>query len=403
MTRTSPLEPRHEEAEAAFLELRSPLEGDDAGVRLVETFGELHAEYAAIRRAAALLDQPMRAVVRATGADRLEFLGRMITQAVATLEPHQSASSFWLNRKGRIEADLRAIHRPDETLLETDCWAAPALAASLAEYVFTEDVAFEPLGERTHRLALHGPLAPALLERVGAHVAGPALGDLREGRNAGVTVAGSEIVVDRLDSTGEPGLEMIIPADRAADVYAALLEAMRSTAAPDADPERPGGGPRARAIGWHAYNMARLEAGTPLFRIDFGSTNLPHESGVLHERVDFRKGCYLGQEVVARMESLGRPKQALRRLSVEATIEDDSQQPVTGDPVFASDEPGADPVGAVTSSAIAPMLGGRIVCFAQVKWKHAEPGSIVAIGAGGSRLRARVEDTLKAWRRGSDD
>jgi folate-binding protein YgfZ len=399
MARTSPLESIHQQAEAAFLELQPPSGGGDESVRLVETYGELHAEYAAIRRAAALLDQPMRAVVEVEGEDRLDFLGRMITQNVAALPPFRSASSFWLSRKGRIDADLRVINLPDRTLLETDVWAAPAAVESLEQYIFTEDVRFTPVGERTHRLALHGPRAVPLLDAASQHAQGPALTELEEDNACVVRIDDHEVVVDRLDATGDVGLELILPVGAAEDVHRAIITAMQAEA-PE-EPDRPGAGPRARAIGWHAFNMARLEAGAPLFRIDFGPTNLPHETGVLHDRVDFRKGCYLGQEVVARMESLGHPKQTLRRLRVDATIENDAQQPVTGDPVFAADEPGASPIGAVTSSGISPMLGGAVICFAQVKWKHADPGGTLYIDAGGARLPAVVEESLASWTRAS--
>src|SRR6185436_21150893 len=87
----------------------------------------------------------------------------------------------------------------------------------------------------------------------------------------------------------------------------------------------------ARRIGWHAYNIARLEAGWPIFNIDFGPDSLPHETGVLNDRVSFKKGCYLGQEVVARMQSLGHPKQRLVGLkAVEETGADEDRVPEAG-------------------------------------------------------------------------
>ena len=110
------------------------------------------------------------------------------------------------------------------------------------------------------------------------------------------------VVAARRDQIGAPGLEIFCPLAEGESVAAALLE---SEAADDA------GRRRIRPIGWYAYNVARIEAGTPLFNVDFGATNLPHETGVLHDRVSFKKGCYPGQEIVARIESQGRPKQTL--------------------------------------------------------------------------------------------
>ncbi len=118
----------------------------------------------------------------------------------------------------------------------------------------------------------------------------------------------------RDDSAGEIGLELIVPASGARAVFELLLTAAHS---PD---EHQHGAPssddlvsrvRLRPAGWFAYNIARLEAGTPLYNIDFGPDSLPAETGLLHSRVSFTKGCYLGQEIVARMHARGHPKHTL--------------------------------------------------------------------------------------------
>ena len=99
----------------------------------------------------------------------------------------------------------------------------------------------------------------------------------------------------------------------------------------------------------HAFNVARIEAGSPLFLVDFGRQALPHETGLLARRVNFKKGCYLGQEVVARMESLGKPKQRLVALRMQQ-----DRLPVSGAEVHEARD-GGEAVGRVTSSAPAPM------------------------------------------------
>ena len=150
---------------------------------------------------------------------------------------------------------------------------------------------------------------------------------------------------------------------------------------------------RVRPIGWLAFNIARIEAGTPLFNIDFGPTNLPHESGILHDRVSFTKGCYLGQEIVARMESLGKPKQTLVGLKMQSDL-----LPVAGAQVF---ERGADDVmgqqiGIVTSSTLSPMLGAAPIAFAMLKTACAAAGAAVLVNAEGEQVKATVE-SLRFW------
>ena len=126
--------------------------------------------------------------------------------------------------------------------------------------------------------------------------------------------------------------------------------------------------------------------------MDFGSDSLPHESGILADRVSFRKGCYPGQEVVARMESLGKPKQRLVALRIA-----EDALPTAGSPVFERGPDGepANPVGTVTSSTLSPMLGAASVAFAMVKTAHSEPGTVLLVPAEGGRATATVQPALR--------
>ena len=363
-------------------------------IEVVQAFGPMPIEYAAIRRSCGLLDLPHRAVIEMTGEDRLDFLNRMVTQELRGLEPLHVRRSFWLNRKGRIDADLRVIELGDRTLLELDAHALTRTIQTLPAFVFTEDVTFRDATGKTHRLTLHGPGAAALLDTAAEPTDDRPAASLSQGEATTARIAGASIVVVRDDSAGEVGLELLVPIDAATRVFDRLLEAggWRWDAPENFDP----GAARARVqpIGWLAYNVARIEAGTPLYYLDFGPDSLPHETGVLHDRVSFRKGCYLGQEVVARMESLGQPKQRLVALRIDPAGEGrETPQPVTGDAVFAEDG-GDKPIGAVTSSTISPMLGGVPVCFAMVRTAHAAPGTRLGVEANGARVGATVQDGL---------
>lgn len=422
MARVSPLRKEHQHAEASFLAYGSPGgagAGSDSGgaptpaVDVVETFGELESEYAAIRKGSLLVDWPQRATLEIGGADRIEFLNRMVTQGIKDLQPFRTARTFWLNRKGRIDADLRLIELGDRMLVDVDIHAATRTATGLAGFVFAEEFTITDASEAWHRLALHGPTATALLREVSTPVAGPALGDLQPGMACVVSVDGRRVVVDRWDSTGEVGLEMAMAASDAEAVWRRLIETgvmHNGEHESDAQVGAPVGAKRfrMRAGGWAAYNIARIEAGTPLYNIDFGPESLPAESGAIADRVSFTKGCYLGQEVVARMHALGHPKQTLVALRVEsrASAMHDGpvalpMQPVTGGFVYAVPEGGkvedAEAVGAITSSTLAPMLSGAPVCLAQVKWKWTPAGTKLLVDAENTRLPAVVQDGLRFW------
>ena len=355
---------------------------------IVAGYGLLELEYAAFRRGAAVVERSCRGTVAVRGGDRIEFLNRMVTQELKGMAAGDVRAGFWLNRKGRIEADLvfaevpAAVDDDAFMLIDVDGHDAARTVTSLTAFLFNEDVHLADQTAAWGRLAVHGPEGAMLLSNAGADDASlEALNaDLRCVRTQ---LAGVPAVLVRRDQCGSPGVEVFVPASGLARVWDALVSQHDATA---------GGRRRARPAGWHAYNIARIEAGTPLHHVDFGTESLPHESGVIGERVSFRKGCYLGQEVVARMESLGKPKQRLVGLRIA-----EDALPVAGSPVFELGADGApgNPVGSITSSTLSPMLGASSVAFAMVRTAHAEPGTVLGVPAEGVRATATVQPRLR--------
>lgn len=355
---------------------------------LVSTFGAVELEYAAIRRGAGLLDAPHRGTLRVTGADRIDFLNRMLTQELKHLEAGAAVESFWLNRKGRIDADLLLVELGDEMLIDLDIHQAAVTVETLRAFIFSETCAIDDVSGAWHRLSLHGSGAVAALARHVNPV--PSIG-----RAIRATIGDTPVVVARRDQVGEPGFELFVERDRAGAAWDALVghDAERSAASADLTSSAP----RVRPIGWQAYNTARIEGGTPLFNIDFDTTTLPHETSLLDSRVSFRKGCYLGQEVVARMQSLGKPKQVLVGLRISG-----DHLPMSGSSVF--DQPAAegtvgDAVGVVTSSTISPMLSAAPIAFAMVRTAFAVPDRTLIVSGDGAFAEARVGG-LRFWRGG---
>jgi tRNA-modifying protein YgfZ len=418
LARRTPLLEVHREGEGLMSPYGNAADADSAAL-LVEAFDPVQIEYAAVRGHAAIFDQPHRATLEVAGPDRIEFLNRMVTQELKGWGTYETRRSFWLNRKGRIDADLRLVNLPDRVLIDVDVHAAERALKGLGGFIISEDCTVQDRTEQWHRVSVHGPGAAALLARLSEPMAGAKIAEIHPGQVAIVRIAGAEIIADRQDTAGEIGLEMLMPTAAAASVYETLSTSWSA---------RESGGrmitPKtdlARRIGWHALNMARIEAGTALYLADFGPDSLPHETGsqTLNNRVSFKKGCYLGQEVVARMQSLGHPKQRLVGLRIgtagdgpmrlgeqsaplahaRGTSVAELAQAVTGTPVVGADEPGAAAVGAVTSSCCAPMLGQAQVAFAMVKWSHAMEGTKLWVQLGESRAVATVQESLKFWSR----
>lgn len=388
--RDSPLRQRLESNGATT----SPYGPPGSAVDVIDAVDALELEYAALRKAAAIFDEPHRGVLEVRGGDRTDFLQRMVTQDVRELRPFSLRRSFWLNRKGRIDADLRLIGLEDRIIIDLDVHSAASAVESLSSYLFTEDVLITDVSEERHRLALHGPGAAAALAEVSSPVAGPTLAELGPDLACVVRVGDAEIVVAREDWCGETGLELVMEASAAADVFDALLSLN-----PAGEPFRP----RVRPVGWHALNVARIETGTPVFNLDFGTSSVPAETSLLHDRVSFTKGCYLGQEIVARMHALGRPKQVIVALRPAGDVPRDERgqalMPVTGAQVCVPGEAGATPVGAVSSATLSPMLGAIPICLATVRQQHGAADTKLVVAAEGRELLMRVQDGLRFWPR----
>lgn len=351
---------------------------------VVASYDCVETEYAAIRRGAALCDQPQRATIEVRGSDRIAFLNRMLTQELKGMTSGTVRQSFWLNRKGRIEADLLLCELGDRMLIDAAGSVGATTASALNGFVFGEDVQVADVSAAQYRLAVHGPHAIHLLEQAGA--SGESLAPLASDLNCVATkVGGVECIVARRDLCGVCGLELFVSREHALQLWSAMLSVSDLLQ---------GGQRRGRPCGWHALNIARIEGGTPLFEIDFSTSSLPHETGLISRRVSFTKGCYLGQEVVARMQSLGKPKQVIRavRMWDEALLAD-------GDQVHVLQESGAagDPIGVITSSTMSPMHAAACIGFATVRTSHAADGTVVLVNiahGGVGMQRASLRENL---------
>ena len=143
---------------------------------------------------------------------------------------------------------------------------------------------------------------------------------------------------------------------------------------------------RLRPIGWAAFNAARIEAGRPLFGIDFDDSILPHETGpLLNRAVSFTKGCYPGQEIVARMHARGGGAAGPRSIVGIRMVTD--HLPIAGAKIF--DDAGNE-IGGVTSSTVSPILSNAALCIALVKRPHFTIGKTLTIPAEGQMRQGTV-------------
>ncbi|MDA0803880.1 MAG: hypothetical protein O2819_09065 [Planctomycetota bacterium] len=327
---------------------------DVPGAWLVLDYGAAEAEYAAIRRGAALIEWAQWGILEVSGSDATAFLDRLVTNAMNPVQVGVCAQTFITNRKGRIESDVVAIRREHGWWLQMDIACIGHVQSMLAQLHFGEAVEIRGRDDLVS-VGVHGAGSTAALQ---------SLGVIDSGGRANSDAAAAM----RRDWLGSVGWELVMPAG---DV-GALWD--RGVTAED----------RLRPAGWSAANTARVEAGSPMFAIDFSTANLPAETSLLESRVSFTKGCYPGQEVVARMQHLGAPKQKLVGLRCGSTLPEagDELRPADGAPEGGTDPAtAAAPIGIVTSSSVSPMRGGEAIALAMVRSAHTAEGTALVFQA----------------------
>lgn len=289
------------------------------------------------------------------GPDRARFLNGLVTCAVAGLEPGAGAYGFVTSAKGRVLADVAVLATGDRFLLRLPAAAAEAIAEHLLKYRIADRVELEEMAA-TELATIAGPGAAEVLERL----AGTVPERPEEHREA--EIGGAVVRLARRSPAPLPAWDLWLPADGGAAVVAALAEA----GAPEADPA--------------AWDTVRVERGAPAFGADFGPDNLPQETGLEETAVSYDKGCYLGQEVVARIHFRGAVNKGLAGLDLGEAAPPDADPR----PAVLHDGRAAGTLGTATRS---PALG-RTLALAVLHERAAEPGTAVEVeGVGAATVR----------------
>ncbi|MCZ6700255.1 MAG: aminomethyltransferase family protein [bacterium] len=344
-----PLEALHEALGAAWRERE--------GWRLPAHYGDPEAEHQAVRASAGLVDESSRVVLRATGSDRVEFLHGLTTNHIKEMKPTEGTYNAMLTPKGRAVGEIIVYALADHLLLDIPPECADAVQKALDFYHFSEEVEFTDVSARRVVLGLHGPKAAGLLEKVSTFT----VNDLPDYHLRRGSLGGVDVMVARVNRTGEDGFEIHGPAESAEALWKAIIE---EGAAP---------------VGQEAMETLRIEAGIPRFGTELDERVIPWEAGLDHA-IHLNKGCYVGQEVIARMEYLGKVARKLVALRLEGTIVPSEEAAVRD---------GDEAVGRVTSACVGPTVGGP-VALAYVKRKWAEEGTVLGVENDGDILTATV-------------
>lgn len=313
--------------------------------------------YRAAYEGAALYDEGAYGRIRMRGASGADLLHRLSTNDIVHLGLGQGLRTVLTTPIGRI-IDLLTVYRLEDALvLITGPGQGGPVYSHLRKNIFFNDkVTLEPMGQSHAQLALYGPGAAPLLEQL----AGAPLPDLALHASAELVLAGAPTLVARALPLGGAGFRLLVPAEQAAALRAELAA----------------GG--AAALGEAMFDLLRVEHGYAAVGHELGQEYIPLETG-LTDAVSFRKGCYVGQEIIARMESRGRMAKRLCGLRL-------SSADVGGLVTPAKLDVGGKEAGDLTSVVVSPRLGP--VALAYVRTAHAEQGA--QVGIAGSSLTAEV-------------
>ncbi|MCG3128553.1 MAG: Aminomethyltransferase [Phycisphaerae bacterium] len=285
------------------------------GVAMDAAYEPAADEYQRARSSCVLFDRSDRGLLSARGEDRRSWLHNMLTNAVKSLDDGAGNYAFACDVRGRVQFDVNVLARPDALWLDLDRSTAEAARRHLEKFLITERVTLADECAPFARLGCAGPATRDVAVAAGVtnFAALPAL--------ASVTLGDVQTWLLRHDFCGLPAFELVMPREHAADWW-------RRLAAAGAVP-----------AGLRTRELLRIEAGIPAWGADLDDTVIPAETGQIERGISFDKGCYLGQEVIERMRSLGSPARRLVRLRIAAGPEAVSNALLTARPALLTARP----------------------------------------------------------------
>jgi folate-binding protein YgfZ len=315
-------------------------------------------EVLSARRLAGARLAPEVRTLEVTGPDRERYLNGMLSSDLTVLEPGMGQLAIKPSAQGRVEGVVRVRAVFGAHRLDVDEAVAALVAAQLERFIIMDDCAVADVSASREVVEVLGPEARAVVRRAGLADVPDALPDLWSVRAEGATAI-------RDDRLGLSGVELHVPPGEGAGALARLL-------AVGASP-----------LGDEAREVLRVEAGVPRAGRELDDDTLPMEAR-LERALDFKKGCYVGQEVIARATNLGGIKHILVGLELEG--EPDA---LLGAALWP--EGGDKASGELTSAVRSPTLGGRTIGLGFVRKVHEAPGTLLeARTADGRSTRARV-------------
>jgi folate-binding protein YgfZ len=308
------------------------------GWELAVDYGEAAQECRSVRSGVGLLDRSARARLEVSGSDRYSWLQGMVTNDVRLLEGGDKAiSACILDATGHLLADMAIVRRSDNLILDLNWENRRKVIEVLDRYIIMEDVEIVDQSEFLACLSVQGPKANDISEMLSLEL---------------------EWTVCPSDHTGEGGFDIYLKADESAELWGKLVEY------------------GIQPVGEIAAEILRIEAGIPRYSVDMDETNIPLECNLEATHISHDKGCYVGQEIIARIHSRGHTNRALTGF-----FHDGRDGPANGERILSHIDGEHRDIGWITSVTYSPTLD-RPIAIGYLRHEYREPGTVVATESG---------------------
>ncbi|MFN2513603.1 MAG: aminomethyltransferase family protein, partial [Pyrinomonadaceae bacterium] len=325
--------------------------------QLPASYGDELFEYAAIReRGAGVIDLSARGRFQVSGSEAVQFLNGLITNDMKTLAENRWMPAAFPNVQGRLIASVRVVRNLDDVtgkkpiphfLIDTEPTTREAVLKTIERFTLAGDFHVVDLTTKTALLSLQGKRAAA---SIGSVMGESALAIPANGA-AQISWQQETLTVLRATHTAEDGFDIVVSADQASPLWEAFVNA------------------GAVPVGHEALDRLRIEAGVPRYGIDMDETNVVTETG-LDEAVSYTKGCYVGQEIIARIKYRGHVAKKLVGLFFDRPMKIDKDAKIKS--------PDDKEIGRITSNTLSPHLGCTIA-LGYVKYDYVAPGTEVRV------------------------
>jgi folate-binding protein YgfZ len=340
---------------------------DLEGMEAVRDYGNPQAEHHAFLTTAGIVDFSFRGRLCLSGADRVRFLHGQVTNDVKRLKEGAGCYAALVNSKGKMQSDLNIYCLQDELLLDFEPGLVQLVTQRLEKYIVADDVQVVDVAPHYGLLSVQGPAAEPLLRQALALEALPSAPLLF---HKSTDPERGEMYVMNQPRLRTAGFDLFVPLTSLAAVAESLMSAAKTCGAVPS--------------GWLAFETARVEAGIPRFGADMDESTLPLESGIEARAVSYSKGCYVGQEIINRIHTIGHVNRQLAGLRFADPLQ---TLPAKGEKLFHAGKQAGHVTSAVQSFAL-----NTPIALGYVRREVNRIGTELTLGSGDQECTATIAE-----------